>query len=123
MINLEKLKYETCQSPPPSTHTHLRGPATAPYFHLFFLIFQVPPSCGGSQNLLHPCFENGGGGGGGGRGGVQTMLYTIFIRKTNLKLDLLNLNIFGSSEYEKMAILKTVKFCFAHKKLFKTISI
>ena len=70
-MNLERLKYETCQSPP---HT-------------------------------------------------QTMLYAIFIRKTNLKLDLLNLNIFGSSEYEKMAILKTVKFCFAHKKLFKTINI
>ena len=31
----------------------------------------------------------------------RNWLYTIFIRKTNLKLDLLNFNIFGSSEYEK----------------------
>ena len=44
------------------------------------------------------------------------MLYTIFIRKTNLKLDLLSLNIFGSSEYEKMNNF-LVKFCFAHKNL------
>ena len=34
------------------------------------------------------------------------MLYTIFMRKTNLALDLLNLDIFGSSEYEKMAFFK-----------------
>ena len=41
-------------------------------------------------------------------------------RKTNLKLDLMGFNIFGSSEYEKMEIFfKTVKFCFAHIKLFK----
>ena len=39
------------------------------------------------------------------------MLYTIFIRKTNLKLDLLSLNIFGSSEYEKIDIfLKQLNF-------------
>ena len=43
------------------------------------------------------------------------MLYTIFRRKSNLKRVLLDLNIFGSSEYEKMAIfLKTVRLCFAH---------
>ena len=113
----------------PPTHTHLRGPATAPYFHPFFLIFQIPPPGEAIKIYFPPALKMvvmvvvvvGGGGGGGG--GVQTMLYTIFIRKTNLKLDLLNLNIFGSSEYEKMAILKTVKFCFAHKKLFKTINI
>ena len=107
----------------PPTHTHLRGPATAPYFHPFFLIFQIPPPGEAIKIYFPPALKmvvvvvvEGGG-------GVQTMLYTIFIRKTNLKLDLLNLNIFGSSEYEKMAILKTVKFCFAHKKLFKTINI
>ena len=31
----------------------------------------------------------------------RNWLYTIFIRKTKLKLDLLNFNIFGSNEYEK----------------------
>ena len=35
----------------------------------------------------------------------RNWLYTIFIRKTNLKLDLLSFNIFGRSEYEKMDIL------------------
>ena len=34
----------------------------------------------------------------------RTWLYTIFIGKTNLKLDLLNFNIFKSSEYEKIDI-------------------
>ena len=39
------------------------------------------------------------------------MLYTIFRRKSNLKRVLLDLNIFGSSEYEKMAIfLKQLDF-------------
>ena len=46
-------------------------------------------------------------------------LYTIFIRKTNLKLDLLNFNIFGNSDYEKMDIFLKQLF----KKLFKTINI
>ena len=51
------------------------------------------------------------------------MLYTIFIRKTNLKLDLLSFNIFGSSEYEKMDIfLKQLNFVLL-KKRFKTINI
>ena len=46
----------------------------------------------------------------------RNWLYTIFIRKTDLKLDLLNLNIFGSSEHEKNRhFFKTVKFCFAQK--------
>ena len=41
----------------------------------------------------------------------RNWLYTIFIRKTNLKLDLLNFNIFESSEYEKMDIfLKQLNF-------------
>ena len=54
----------------------------------------------------------------------RNWLYTIFIRKTNLKLDLLNFNIFGSSEYEKKwHFLKTVTFCFAYKKHFKIINI
>ena len=54
----------------------------------------------------------------------RNWLHTIFITKTNLKLDLLSFNIFGSSEYEKIDIFfKTDKFCFAHKKLFKTINI
>ena len=34
----------------------------------------------------------------------RTWLYTIFIGKTNLIVDLLNFNIFESSEYEKMDI-------------------
>ena len=49
MINLEKIKLEKCQPPPPSPP--LRRPATAPYFHPFFnfsdssqyLIFNPPP--------------------------------------------------------------------------------
>ena len=35
----------------------------------------------------------------------RNWLYTIFIRKNNLKLDLQSFNIFGSCEYEKMDIL------------------
>ena len=35
----------------------------------------------------------------------RNWLYAIFIRKTNLKLDLQSFNIFGSCEYEKMEIL------------------
>ena len=35
----------------------------------------------------------------------RNWLYTIFIRKTNLKLDLQSFNIFGNCEYEKMEIL------------------
>ena len=47
MINLEKIKKEKCQPP------LLRGPAPAPYFHPFSLIFQIPLfSGGGNQNLL-----------------------------------------------------------------------
>ena len=41
------------------------------------------------------------------------MIYDLY-KKNNLKLDLLNFNIFGSSEYEKNGhFFKTVKFCFA----------
>ena len=102
MINLEKSKYEKYQSPtslPAHTHTYthtLREPAPALYLHPLFLIFQIRPFGGSNQNLLPPALKQGGE--------VQTMLYTIFRRKTNLKRDLLDLNIFGSSEYEKMAI-------------------
>ena len=133
MINLEKIKFEINVSSPPTppplhhththTHTHtlLREPAPAPYFHLLFLIFQIPTLGGGNQNLLSPTLKRG-------RGRlVRTMLYTIFtifIRKTNLKLDLLNLNIFGSNEYEKMAIFyKQLNFVLLTKKRFKTIHI
>ena len=36
----------------------LRRPASAPYFHPLFLIFQTPlPSGGGNQNLLPPAFK------------------------------------------------------------------
>ena len=35
----------------------------------------------------------------------RNWLHTIFIRKTNLKLDLQSFNIVGSCEYEKMDIL------------------
>ena len=43
-------------------------------------------------------------------------LYTIFIRKTNLKLDFLNFNIFERGEYEKNEhFLKILKFCFVQK--------
>ena len=78
MINLEKIKQEKCFPPPTHTYTHT--------FKRNCLCILLPP----------PFFEVGRG--------VPTMLYTIFITKINLKLDLLNLNIFGSSEYEKMAI-------------------
>ena len=37
--------------------------------------------------------------------------YAMFIRETNLKLDLQNFNVFGSSEYEKLDIfLKQILF-------------
>ena len=67
MINLEKSKYEKCQSPtslPAHTHTPtlLRESASAPYFHPLFLIFQIPPSGGGNQNLLPPALKQGGRG-------------------------------------------------------------
>ena len=32
----------------------LRRPAPAPYFHPIFIIFQIPPSGEGNQNLLPP---------------------------------------------------------------------
>ena len=54
----------------------------------------------------------------------RNWLYTIFIRKTNLKLDLLSFIFFGSSEYEKMDILlEQLNFILLTKKLFKTINI
>ena len=51
------------------------------------------------------------------------MLYTIFIRKTNLKLDLLSFNIFGSSEYEKMDIfLKQLNFVLLTKNFLRLLT-
>ena len=46
---------------PSNTHTYtlLREPAPAPYFHPLFLIFQIPPSWGGNQNLLAPTLKRG----------------------------------------------------------------
>ena len=53
----------------------------------------------------------------------RNWLHTIFIRKTNLKLDYMNFNIFGSNKYEKMIIfLKQLNFVLL-KKLFKAINI
>ena len=43
-------------------------------------------------------------------------LYTIFMRKANLKRNLLNFNTFGSSEYERKGhFFRTVKFCFVQE--------
>ena len=39
MINLEQIKKEKCQSPPPFS----RRSAPAPYFHPLFLLFQSTP--------------------------------------------------------------------------------
>ena len=51
------------------------------------------------------------------------MLYTIFRRKTNLKRGLLDLNIFGSSEYEKMAIfLKQLDFVLLTKDFLRLLT-
>ena len=51
------------------------------------------------------------------------MLYTIFIRKTNLKLDLLNLNILGSSEYDKMTIFsKQLNFVLLTKNVLRLLT-
>ena len=74
MINLEKIKYKKCQpsnppappSPSPQTYTILRGPAPAPYFHPLFLIFQIPLSGRGNQNLFTPALKSGGRGEGRG---------------------------------------------------------
>ena len=41
----------------PNPLLFLSRPAPAPYFHLFFLIFQIPPSEGGNQTLLPPLLE------------------------------------------------------------------
>ena len=50
------------------------------------------------------------------------MLYTIFIRKTNLELDLI-LNIFVSSEYEKMDIfLKHLNFVLLTKNFLRLVN-
>ena len=104
-----KNEIEKCRPPP-----ILRGPAPAPYFHPLFLIFQIPPSRGGKQNLLLPALQ---------RRGFQTMLHTIFVRKTNLKFDLLSLNIFGSSEYEKMDIfLKQLNFALLTKNFLRLLT-
>ena len=79
MIKLEKIKYQKCQPPPPPpsphthTHTFLRGPAPAPYFHPLFLIFQIPPSGGGNQNLLPPTLKRAER----GRGGPNYVIYNL----------------------------------------------
>ena len=62
MINLEKIKWEKCQSP------LLRIPAPAPYFHPLFLIFQISPLLGRLLQLTSSLLKTGG------RGGVRTML-------------------------------------------------
>ena len=36
----------------PPSHPPLRRPAPAPYFHLLFLVFQIPPSRGRNQIML-----------------------------------------------------------------------
>ena len=55
MINLEKIKYEKCQ------RTLLRRPAPAPYFHLLFLIFQIPPSLRQAIKIYSPPLKKGWG--------------------------------------------------------------
>ena len=71
MINLEKIKYKKCQPstpppippphpPSPQTYTLLRESGPAPYFHLLFLIFQIPLSGRGNQNLFTPALKRGG---------------------------------------------------------------
>ena len=57
-------------SPPPHTHTHTHTQhahtpalAPAPYFRPLFLIFQIPHSGGGNQNLLLPALKREEGGG------------------------------------------------------------
>ena len=47
----------------------------------------------------------------------------MFKRKTNLKLDLLSFNTFGSSEYEKMNIFLIQLNFVLLKRFFKTINI
>ena len=56
MINLEKIG--KVSAPPPLS----RGPAPAPHFHPFFLIFQIPPAPPGEviKIYLSP-FKKGGG--------------------------------------------------------------
>ena len=46
----------------------------------------------------------------------------VFIRKTNLKLDLLNFNIFGSSEYEKMDIFEKSWILFCSKNFLRLLT-
>ena len=68
MINLEKSKYEKCQSPPLSllthtyTHTFKRICLCTILPPPFFVIFQIPLSGGGNQNLLPPALKQGGRG-------------------------------------------------------------
>ena len=53
----------------------------------------------------------------------RNCLYTIFIRKTNLKADLLSFNIFGSKEYEKMDIfLKQLNFVLLTKNFLRLLT-
>ena len=54
MINLEKINRKSV-SP-----LLLRGIAPALYFHPLLLIFQIPPSGGGNQNLLSLVLKKSG---------------------------------------------------------------
>ena len=63
MINPDKIKQEKCQPPPLGRH------ALAPYFHLLFLIFQIPPPPGEVIKIYFPALKREGGG-----GRVRTML-------------------------------------------------
>ena len=53
----------------------------------------------------------------------RTWLYIDFIIKINPKLNLLSLDIFGNSVYEKNGhLFKTVKICFVQKILLRLLT-
>ena len=58
MINVEKIKQEKCQTPTPL----FKNTCPCTIFLPPFLIFQIPLSPGGNQNLLSPPLKKGGGG-------------------------------------------------------------
>ena len=111
---------------PPSLQCYFENPASiidffllfqTPFFISNFIKFQLTPLQLGICSFVSQANITDS------KLWVRTMLYTIFIRKTSLKLDLLNLNILGSSEYEKMAIFsKQLNFVLLTKNFLRLLT-
>ena len=57
---MKRLNRKSVSPPPPPLGRH----APAPYFHLLFLIFQIPPPAGEVIKIYSPLYKKMGEGGG-----------------------------------------------------------